>query len=69
MTNAEIFLLPGNLALSFILSLLDMHPGSVDDGFSTLLAALLSFVIWSWVIKLCFVLIQRAFGFGRGAPR
>jgi hypothetical protein len=63
MTNTEIFLYPGEIALNFILSLLGSYPGAIDRGFYTVIAAMIALVIWAWAVKLCFVLIQRAFGF------
>lgn len=69
MTNAEIFLLPGKFALNFILSVLSTYPGAVDQGLYLMLAFMLALVTWCWAVKLCFVLIQRAFGFGRGGMR
>lgn len=67
MTNTQIFQYPGEIALNFILSLLGSYPGAMDRGFYLVIASLLALVIWAWVLRLCFALIQRAFGFEKRA--
>lgn len=63
MNNAETFLKPGQIALNFLLSLFEVHPETMDTGFYTLLSGLIAILIWSWVIRLCFEIIKKAFGF------
>lgn len=64
MTDTQIFLYPGEIALNFILSLFGSYPAAVDSGLYMVIASMLAVVIWVWALKLCFVLIQRALGFG-----
>lgn len=69
MTNAEAFIYPGELALSFILSILNLPPYALEPGLAMVLSFLLALVIWVWILKICFALIQRALGFDRGRHR
>ncbi|CAA0107114.1 Uncharacterised protein [Halioglobus japonicus] len=64
MSNTQIFLYPGEIALNFILSLFGSYAGTMDAGLYVVIASMLALVIWVWALKLCFVLLQRALGFG-----
>lgn len=64
MTNAEIFLKPGEIALNFLLSLLENQIDVLDPALQTILSGMIATVIWSWTLRICFEITKRAFGFG-----
>lgn len=66
MTNAEIFLKPGEIALNFLLSLLENQIDVLDPTLQTILSGMIATVIWSWALRICFEITKRAFGFGSG---
>lgn len=61
MSNAEIFLYPGQVVLNFILTLFNSYPAAMDYGLYTVFAAMLSSVTWVWAIKICYALMNRPF--------
>ena len=64
MTNAEIFLKPGEIALNFLLSLLENQIDVLDPALQTILSGMIATVIWSWTLRIFFEITKRAFGFG-----
>jgi hypothetical protein len=54
MTNAEIFLKPGEIALNFLLSLLENQIDVLDPALQTILSGMIATVIWSWTLRIFF---------------
>lgn len=63
MNNAETFLKPGQIVLNFLLSLFEGHSEMFDPGIYMVLSGLIAIVIWSWILRICFEITKKAFGF------
>lgn len=69
MSNHEMFIRPGEAALSFVLSLFNISPHSIDYSVLYMLILAISLFMWWQLLRVLWALFKRIFGLDRGRGR
>ena len=63
MSNADVFIYPGEAVFLFILSVLPIHPASVDPGLYWMGSFFCAIVAWAFIISAISAVIKKLLGF------
>ncbi len=68
MTPFEVFLIPGQFVVGFILDFLQTDTTVIEPTLITIFAGLISWVFWMAIIRAAWAITLKIFGFGPRRP-